>query len=154
MQVLIVDCWDKENFKTFKRIVKRTICQSLFGEGNEPNFIVRSIDELSDYACHWEHDTLDEKSKGRMSKFDKLDMIFICGDMRTVPWDPMYMQVITLIFMAVSCRKVSFPSVVMNLFNVNLSCCSRYIAADQRHTPLFIQLPPKYGQNFDYGTTK
>jgi hypothetical protein len=106
MQVLIIDCWEKGHFNKFREIVENSVNRRLYGEGNEPNFIVRTLEELSDYTCHWEHDTLDERAKGRMAKFDKLDMIFVCGDMRMVPWDPMYMQVVTIIFMAELCKKV------------------------------------------------
>ena len=107
MQVLIVDCNSKGQFPIFTSMIKATVRQHMKGDGNVSNFIVRTMDQLSDYTCHWHHDTLDEKCRGIMCKFDRIDIICICGDMSIVPWDPMYMQVITLIFMAYHCKKVN-----------------------------------------------
>lgn len=107
MEVLIVNCCEGKSFEAFRQIVCSSISKVKYGVGSEPNFIIRRMDELSDYVCHWHHDVLDEKSKAHMIKFDKLDMIFLYGDMSMVPWDPLLMQVITLCFMAHHCNKVT-----------------------------------------------
>ncbi len=107
MEILIVNCCHVQStFEKFCDLVKKTVNFKIHGQGNAPNFIVRKMDELSDFVCHWHHDVLDQKCKSQMIKFDKMDMIFLYGDITRVPWDPMYMQVVTLLFMSVHCHKV------------------------------------------------
>ena len=65
MQVLVVDCCSGASsaFNDFKNIVVSTINSITYGEGNVPAIIVRRVDEISDFVCHWQRDILNEKSK-------------------------------------------------------------------------------------------
>ena len=107
MQVLIVDAFSmssvgRSSFDSFKRVVTQT----LSGKWKEKHdIIVRRIDQLEDYVCDWEHDVLDQSSKKRCAKFDKVDVICIAGDMKVCPWDPLFTKAITLLYMADRCQK-------------------------------------------------
>ena len=78
--------------------------KALSGGWNEEHDIQeRRLNDLHDYVCDWEHDVLDEKFKHHCRKFDKIDVLCIGGDMKVVPWDPLFTHAITLVYMAVTC---------------------------------------------------
>ncbi len=105
MQVLLVDAYStskdgRDAFGSFKRACMK----ALSGGWKEKHDIQeRRIDDLHDYVCDWEHDVLDEKFKHNCLKFDKIDVLCIGGDMKVVPWDPLFTHAITLVYMAVTC---------------------------------------------------
>jgi hypothetical protein len=110
MQILIVDCFSKNSQKYFS--IFRDLIINSFKEReklllSKVNSVIRRLDDLDDFTCQWEYDLLAEKARHRMINFDKFDFIFLCGDTRYLPWDPLYMRVITLLQMAVHTRKVS-----------------------------------------------
>lgn len=121
----MVDCC-RSNDKSFKAAVKAAIKKVCYGYGNTPTISCRRLDEISDYVCHWQGDILTEKSRSQLIRFDKLDMIFLCGDMNILPWDPVFMLVHTLLHMANFTGKVSaifpcVPLVVTNMLHAPLS---------------------------------
>ena len=106
MQVLLVDAYgtNKQGRNAFG-IFKKECIRALSGGWEEKHDIQeRRIDALHDYVCDWEHDILNERFKDHCRKFDKIDILCIGGDMKVVPWDPLYTHAITLVYMAITCE--------------------------------------------------
>ena len=51
---------------------------------NDNNFIERRMDEINDLVLDWEFDIINNESKKFIKDFDKIDFIFIGGDMKKV----------------------------------------------------------------------
>lgn len=101
MQVLLIDGYSTTKAgraarASFRRIITNALDESC---KEKHDIIERRIDNLRDYICDWEHDVLDEVSKNKCLKFDKIDLICIGGDMKTCPWDPLFSHAITLLHM-------------------------------------------------------
>ena len=110
MQVLIVDGYaptklGRSSFSSFRTTVTRTLEESCKGRHD---VVVRKINNLKDYVCDWAHDILNENLKLNCLKFDKIDLICICGDMKITPWDPLFTHAIILLHMATLCEKPVF----------------------------------------------
>jgi len=108
MQVLLVDAYQQSktgrlNFASYERTVRASLGEASRGE--KPDIFVRKLTDLKDYICDWKTDILNENSKRSCLKFDKLDMICIGGDMKIVPWDPVFTHAIILLQMAALCEK-------------------------------------------------
>lgn len=116
--VLLVDGFSESNKFGNKSLdlVRQMIVRCLKQEGIlSPNVIVRKINALGDYVFDWEHDILNDKAKGCAKMFDKLDMIFTCGDIGYLPWNPYSMQLVSLFNMANKINKPVFACGVTSL---------------------------------------
>ena len=124
VQVLIINFYENSpngnnSFNQFKGIIENIVVNQCNGRvAGQCNFICKRQDELSDFILDWEHDYLDEKAKLHCRIFDRLDLIFIAGDMKILPWEPIATQLVTLIHMAnktlkpvFSCGSGAFASI-------------------------------------------
>lgn len=118
MQLLFINCYQNnktgnELFSSFQSIVLRTLIKCYNNVGIDMNknniqYLSRYIDELDEFVCDWNHDILNEKSSDSCKLFDRIDLVFIIGDMKIVPWHPIATQLITLINMCNHTNKSIF----------------------------------------------
>ncbi len=106
LQCLVVNAYDNvgKSASQFKILIK--LIKTLLGE--ESLIIEKNIYEVGDYIFDWENEVLDETTKTIAKRFDKLDMIFISGDSKVLPWDPAMHDVVLLLHM---CNFVKKPVV-------------------------------------------
>jgi len=107
--VLIVHCFDdatsagsKAN-KMFTELVLSLV-------GKSARVTRRRMDDLADYTLDFEYEILTENSKHPVRKFDKLDMVFVGGDLKELPWSPVAYQLMTLLRMCTFCKKAVFSA--------------------------------------------
>lgn len=108
MLILIVDAYDEENRKSREayELFSRTIKEALDSRDCINNvYLERRIDRLGDLTLNWYHDSIEEISKTYVKQFDKLDYVFVGGDMIICPWDPIATQVVTLVAMVHQTKK-------------------------------------------------
>lgn len=117
MQVLIIDNFnDPLNgtnvFSKFKKLIKTVMIESCSQKKitGKSNFITRKSNQLKDLICDWENTILDENTKKICRYFDKIDIIFIGGDLKFLPWNPSISQLITLINMCNQTLKPVFSA--------------------------------------------
>eukprot|EP01038_Epipyxis_sp_PR26KG_P008612 gene8612-11641_t len=126
MQVLIVNGYDVddhrsmelESYRLFKDLILKSfldlninlsgIIRSTLGQEN--HYIERRLDQLNDFTVCWEHDNLNDLSKSYCQNFDKIDMIFIGGDLSVLPWAPISTQLVTLLQMIAITKKPCFTT--------------------------------------------
>jgi hypothetical protein len=104
MLVLVVDCFSEDHrgrsvYSNFLHALRK-ITKSSQNAVDIDYFMERRFNELVDIVVDWEHDHLDKKAEERAKKFDKIDLIVVCGDLSVLPWEPAAGQVVTLIHMA------------------------------------------------------
>ncbi|RYH29848.1 hypothetical protein EON65_07145 [archaeon] len=78
----------------------RNIFKKAGNQLHDHYFMERSYTELGDLVIDWEHAHLDKKAQENSVKFDKIDMIIVCGDMHVLPWETFASQVVSLLHMA------------------------------------------------------
>ena len=106
MQVLIINGFEDSKrgsakYNLFHSAVKEIVKSATDGKiSGSINYICRNINELSEYTCDWMHDSLTQENQYNTKLFDKLDIIFVSGDMTTLPWAPKAMQLVKLLHMA------------------------------------------------------
>lgn len=115
MQVLIINCFSDSPrgviaFNNFQRLIERATAStfSKYGVSGVPTFTIKRLNELGEYAFDWQHDALDESRKQQARMFDKLELIFVGGDMSILPWDPIATQLVTLLNMTNIVKKPVF----------------------------------------------
>ena len=112
MYILIIDGFEESpkgchGFKTFKELVINTFTQC---KVPDCSFLERRLNRLGDLVVDWEHDSLNDVSRENCKHFDKIDFVFIGGDMKICPWEPVATQVVTLIHMCKFMKKPMFCS--------------------------------------------
>lgn len=112
MRILIVNAFEKSKRGAKQYAVLRELIASVLNELKvlNCNFIEREINRLDDVVVDWEHDGLNDASKNCCKAFDKFDFIFVSGDMKVLPWEPIATQVVTLIHMCKATNKPLFCS--------------------------------------------
>jgi hypothetical protein len=117
MQVLIIDNFnDTLNginvFSKYKKLIKLLMKESCSNTQitGKSNFIIRKSNQLKDLICDWENILLDEHTKKICRHFDRIDIIFIGGDFKFLPWDPNISQLVTLINMCNQTLKPVFSA--------------------------------------------
>jgi hypothetical protein len=110
MLVLIIDGFDDNNvgynnYKVFKGLVQESLTAN---EVPDCIFIERRLNRLGDLVVDWENDSLNDTSRTNCKNFDKVDFVFIGGDMKICPWEPSASQVVTLIHMCKFMKKPLF----------------------------------------------
>lgn len=73
-------------------------------------YLERRLNRLGDLVVDWEFDSLNDVSRENCKHFDKIDFVFISGDMKICPWEPLATQVVTLIHMCKFMDKPLFCS--------------------------------------------
>ena len=76
--------------------------------GRSASIVLRKMDEIGDYVLDWEHDVLTESSKSKAKRFDKVEILFVIGDTKVLPWDSRALQLVTLLHMANFTKKATF----------------------------------------------
>ena len=114
MKILVVNAFSEtrkgnDAFHSFYHALTAALngCREIIG-AEQHDITVRRHDHISDFVVDWEHEVLYSDSKERSRRFDKLDLIFIAGDMKQYPWEPNFFQLITLIHMAEYTKKPMF----------------------------------------------
>lgn len=112
MYVLIVDGFSdnakgRSAYNIFRTLVAKTI-QSC--DVPDCVYLERSINRLGDLVVDWEHDILNDNARAYCKNFDKVDFVFIAGDMHVCPWEPVATQAVTLIHMCKFTKKPLFCS--------------------------------------------
>jgi hypothetical protein len=116
MRVLLIDCYDegplgRSSFEIFESILRKALATAPARAAVAiPNLMVRKPYELKEFAVDYEFDRIDESAKTSARKFDSLNLIVVSGDAKSVPWDPKYLNVISIIWCA-------------QLVNKPLLCC-------------------------------
>jgi len=103
MKILVVDCYEegkkgRRGYNSFHR----TLVASLNESGpltSDVEIVHRNLRDVGDHTLEWETEKLDEEARRRCGLFDSIDIVCIGGDMQICPWHPLYMKVVTLIFM-------------------------------------------------------
>ncbi len=112
MKILIVNAYEEENRGIESYGIYRELIISVFTKcrivGIE--YVERRLDNLSEFILDWEHDNLDDSSQIYAKNFDKFDFVFIGGDMKICPWEPIATQVVTLIHMCKRSKKPLFAN--------------------------------------------
>jgi hypothetical protein len=111
MRVLIIDCYDegpigRASFETFESIIRRALATAPARAAVAiPNLMVRRPYELKELAVDYEFDRIDESARTSAKKFDSFDLIVVSGDSKSVPWDPKYLSVITILWCSLLVNK-------------------------------------------------
>ena len=111
MKILIVNAFDDEipksvgHYRIFKELIEDALKKS---RNVKCQFVERRLNHLGDCVVDWEFDSLHDFSRANSMEFDLYDIIFIGGDMRICPWDPIASQVVTLIQMCKFTKKPLF----------------------------------------------
>ena len=86
IHALIINAYEQHNGKglemydSFKKLLISLL-------GNSSILIEKFAEDLSEYVFDWEYDVLNEQSKTIAKRFDKVDIVFLIGDCKTLPWD-------------------------------------------------------------------
>ena len=112
MYVLIVDGFENSAKGVAEYNIFKDLVHVIFKELKVDDclFIERKLNRLGDIVVDWEHDNLNDASRTNCRQFDKIDFIFIAGDMKICPWEPVASQVVTLIHMCKFMKKPLFCS--------------------------------------------
>ena len=115
MYILVVDGFDgnkkgRGEYIIFKELIVQTLKEC---EVTDSILMERKINRLGDLVVDWQHDNLNDTSRDNCKHFDKIDFVFISGDMHTCPWEPTSSQVVTLIHMCKFMNKPVFSGPVL-----------------------------------------
>ena len=106
LHVLIINSYDDTSSSSKSNKVFSEMVASLVGQN--ARIVRRKLDDLADYCVSFEYDILTEASKAVTRRFDKLDLVFLGGDMKEMPWSPRATQLVTFLRMCHVCRKAVF----------------------------------------------
>jgi hypothetical protein len=112
MLILIVDGFDtsakgRGQYSLFRNLVAKTF-RSHDVPVSDSIYLERAVNKLGDVVVYWEHDNLNDNARTYCKNFDKVDFVFIAGDMHICPWEPVATQVVTLIHMCKFTKKPLF----------------------------------------------
>jgi hypothetical protein len=62
-----------------------------------PEIIVKRTNELYDYIVDWEYSILVPTARTQTILFDKIDIIYLAGDTKIMPWEPSCFDLIILL---------------------------------------------------------
>eukprot|EP01041_Mallomonas_annulata_P004994 gene4994-9987_t len=90
-----------EAFNYFCSVVSQEFitCSDL-GDIINTDMVYRRYDDLEDYIFNWEFDLVSDRAKLKCQNFDLIDIIFLSGGFKVLPWDVGCHQLITLLHMA------------------------------------------------------
>ena len=109
MKILIIDFYKTDGFDFFSKAVVSELQKHAFFQTQLPtNIMHRRYDNISDLVLNWEFDELNDDARARTLAFDKIDIIFISGDYKILPWQTECHDLITLLYMADICLKPVF----------------------------------------------
>lgn len=116
LHVLVVSSYDETSSSSRGNKAFHDLVRSLVG----PNarIVKRKLDELGDYIISFEYDILTEASKSIARRFDKVDLVFLSGDVREMPWSPRAAQLVTFLRMCNVCKKAVLSCGAMALHSV------------------------------------
>ena len=116
LHVLVVSSYDETSSSSKSNKAFLDLVSSLVGQN--ARIVKRKLDELGDYILSFEYDVLTEASKAVARRFDKVDLVFLSGDVREMPWSPRAAQLVTFLRMCNVCKKAVLSCGAMALHSV------------------------------------
>jgi len=145
IHALIINAYDLQNgksmemYNTFKKMLV-----SLLGKSSY--LIEKNADDLGDYVFDWEYELLGESTKSVAKRFDKIDMVFLAGDCKVLPWEQKFNDLTLLLHM---CNFVKKPVVAVGsgAFHALYALCTKGARFDVINGPQGNTLDrlPSYG---------
>jgi hypothetical protein len=103
MRILFIDFHKSDGFDFFSNAVISELQNHTFFQAS--NVTYRRYDNISDLVLNWEFYELNDDSRAIAHAFDKIDIIFISGDYKILPWYTESHDLTTILYMADICSK-------------------------------------------------
>ena len=123
MRVLIVDAFgpsprSRKKFQTFERVVTSSLKKSLSSLACGFTLLKRGFHSLDGFDL-----SIPSKYAMTLREIDKLDLVFIDGDMRLLPWRAPSNKLLMLIKVCIMAQKCVFAAASASLFMAHLCAC-------------------------------
>ena len=123
MRVLIVDAFgpsprSRKKFNTFERVVTSGLKKSLNSFAYGFTLLKRGFHSLDGFDL-----TIPSKYAATLREIDKLDLVFVDGDLRPLPWAAPSHKLLMLIKVCIMARKCVFAAASASLFVAHLCAC-------------------------------
>ena len=135
MKVLIVDAFgpsarSRRKFKNFVDVVTSSLTKTLHSFGYNFTLLKRAFHSLDGFDL-----SIASKYQATLREIDKLDLVFIDGDLRLLPWTASNNKLLMLIKACIMARKCVFAAASASLFVAHLCACGyRYETIPFCHT--------------------
>eukprot|EP00948_MAST-09A_sp_MAST-9A-sp1_P003545 g3545.t1 len=107
MRVLVVDAFPAKKDQKYATFFYQSIKDSFAKLDVDAHVIFRKYDQLQDYIYELNTKYTEQEA---LKKFDALDIVFVTGDAKGLPYDPLYSQVYILSKMCFNTGKCFFGS--------------------------------------------
>ena len=123
MKVLIVDAFgpsarSRRKFNTFVDVVTSSLKKTLHSFAYNFTLLKRAFHSLDGFDL-----SIASKYQATLREVDKLDFVFIDGDLRLLPWIPQNNKLLMLIKACIMARKCVFAAASASLFVAHLCAC-------------------------------